>query len=187
MSSRRFLLPLLVLVNLVIFAERAHAQGCFSDDSASPAAIDVPEVAPEPDIVPAASTMVAAAMKAIADAAQTPQLQRPRPLVRTPLSKSTVLLGSLYASTAVLQGLDVHSTFKGMERGASEANPIMGGLVKNRPMFIVAKSLVGAGTIMAARQVAKKNKIAAVATLIGLNAMYGYVVNHNYAIARRLQ
>jgi Domain of unknown function (DUF5658) len=183
MSSRRLLLPLLVIVNLVIFAERAHArQGCFADSSEPQQAVDGSE------IVPPASTMVTEAMKkAIADAAQTPQLQRPRPLARTPLPKSTLLLGSLYASTAILQGLDVHSTFKGLDRGAAEANPIMGGLVKNRPMFIVAKSLVSAGTIVAARQVAKKNKIAAVATLVGLNAMYGYVVNHNYALARRLQ
>jgi hypothetical protein len=142
---------------------------------------------PESEVVPPASTMVAAAMKAMADAAETPQLPRPRPLSPAPLPRSTVLLGTLYASTAIMQALDVHSTFKGLERGASEANPIMGGLVKNRPLFIVTKSLVGAGTIMAARQVAKKNKIAAVATLIGLNAMYGYVVNHNYALARRLQ
>ena len=176
MSRRRLVLPLLVLANLVIFAEHAAArQVCFSDDS--------PEI-----VTPASTTMIAAAVKAIGDATvQTPQLQRPRLVTSTRMPKSTLVLGSLYASTAVMQGLDIHSTFKGLERGAAEANPIMGGLVKNRPAFIATKSLVAGGTILAAHEVAKKSKVAAVVTLVALNAMYGYIVNHNYALARRLQ
>lgn len=95
------------------------------------------------------------------------------------------LLKSLYASTAVMQGLDVHSTLKAFSAGAVEGNPIMSGVTKNRAAFMATKAAVAAVTILATRKIAKKNKVAAVITLIAVNSAYAMIVNHNYKLARR--
>jgi hypothetical protein len=99
----------------------------------------------------------------------------------------TTLMVSLYATTATMQALDVHSTLRALDRGALEANPIMGRLVHNRPAFIATKAAVATGTILVARQVAKRNKIAAAVTLIAINSAYAYVAHHNYKVARQLR
>lgn len=96
----------------------------------------------------------------------------------------TTLMVSLYATTATMQALDVHSTIRALDRGAVEANPVMGGIVQNRTAFIATKAAVAAGTIYAAHQVAKKNKVAAAITLIAINSAYAFVAHHNYKVAR---
>lgn len=93
-------------------------------------------------------------------------------------------MASLYASTAVLQALDVHSTLRGLDRSAMEANPLMSGLTKNKFAFIGVKAAVAIGTIYAGREMAKKNKVAAIITLVAINAVYGYVAHNNYKVAR---
>jgi hypothetical protein len=40
---------------------------------------------------------------------------------------------------------------------------------------------------MAAREVGKKNKVVAAIALVAINSAYGYVVNNNYRVARRLR
>jgi hypothetical protein len=107
--------------------------------------------------------------------------QAPRRFTR-PDRSATML--SLYASTAIMQSLDVHSTLSALDAGAVEGNPLMGGIVGNRGAFIATKMAVAAGTIFAAKEVAKHNKLAAVVTLIAINSTYAYVVNHNYKVAR---
>jgi hypothetical protein len=97
------------------------------------------------------------------------------------------LMGSLYASTAVLQALDIHSTLKGLDRGATEANPMMSGLAARKGAFVATKIGVSAATILAARQMAKKNKLAAALTLVGINSLYAVVVSHNYKVVRSLR
>ena len=114
---------------------------------------------------------------------QIPSLPRPRFGER---AGSTVMV-SLYATTAAMQALDVHSTMRALDRGAIEANPIMGGVVNNRTAFIATKAAVAAGTIFAAREVAKRNKLAAAITLIAINSAYAYVAHHNYKVARELR
>lgn len=106
-------------------------------------------------------------------------LQRPA----VPGFGSRAVMGSLYASTAVMQALDIHSTLKGLDRGATEGNPLMAGITSNKAAFIATKVGVAAGTILAARHVAKKNKVAAALTLVALNSAYAFVVSHNYKIA----
>jgi hypothetical protein len=96
------------------------------------------------------------------------------------------VLASLYVSTAVLQALDAHSTLTGLERGAFEANPLMSGITQNKFAFIGVKAAVAAGTIYATREMAKKNKVAAVVTLLAINSVYAYVAHNNYKVARGL-
>lgn len=96
-------------------------------------------------------------------------------------------LNSLYASTALMQALDLHSTITALDRGAVEANPMLGGITQNRPAFMAVKAGIAASSIMAARQMAKHNKLAAVITMVGINSAYALVVSHNYAVARSLR
>jgi hypothetical protein len=97
------------------------------------------------------------------------------------------VLGSLYISNAVLHGLDVHSTLKGIRSGAAEANPVMKGLVKHPAAFIATKAAVSFGTIMASRSIARRHRVAAVVTLAAINVLYGAIVHHNYRAARQVQ
>lgn len=99
----------------------------------------------------------------------------------------STLLTSLYASTAVMQALDVHSTLTALNRGAVEANPMMSSVTGNPGAFIALKAGVAFSTVMAARHMSKRNKVAAVATLIAVNSAYAMVISHNYRVARRLR
>jgi hypothetical protein len=114
-----------------------------------------------------------------------PQLLAPPVPPRT--SGATKALNSLYVSTAVMQGLDVHSTFAVLNSGGGEGNPVMAGVVTNKAAFIGIKAGIATGTILAARQIAKRNKVAAIATLVAINSAYAFVVQHNYRVARSLQ
>jgi hypothetical protein len=112
------------------------------------------------------------------------QIQRalPAPVLRR-RGPSTVMT-SLYASTVVMQALDVHSTLSAFRAGATEANPLMQGVTRNRATFMAVKAGVAASTILAAKQLSKRNKVAAIATLVAINSAYAMVVNHNYKVAR---
>jgi hypothetical protein len=134
------------------------------------------------DVQPAAATFVAA--NNVPVVAQ--QLIRPQFRPVSNPDRSPLLL-SLYASTAITQALDVHSTLQALKMGATEANPLVANIVDNRGAFIATKMAVAAGTIFAARQIAKKNKAMAVVSLVAINSVYAYVVNHNYKVARRLR
>jgi hypothetical protein len=94
------------------------------------------------------------------------------------------LLTSLYASTAVMQALDIHSTLRAFSAGAVEGNPLMSGVTRNRAAFVATKAAVTAVTVFAVNKIAKKNKVAAVITLIAVNSAYAMVVQHNYRLAR---
>lgn len=99
-------------------------------------------------------------------------------------SSPSAIMTSLYASTAVMQALDMHSTLQAFKAGAVEGNPLMSGIVKNRGAFIATKAAVAASTIFATRHIAKRNKVAAVVTMVAINSAYAMIVSHNYRLAR---
>jgi hypothetical protein len=111
----------------------------------------------------------------------------PPPRLSAPLRASSLTLGSLYVSTAVLYGLDVHSTLSGLHNGAVEANPMMQGLVTHPAALVGVKAGLGFGSMMAARSIAKKNRTAAIVALAAIDAIYVIVVHHNYQVARQLR
>ncbi|MFI5177503.1 MAG: DUF5658 family protein [Vicinamibacterales bacterium] len=94
----------------------------------------------------------------------------------------SALLSSLYASTAIMQGLDLHSTFTAFDRGAVEANPMVAPIASHPAALIVAKSAVAATTIYAAHRLSKRNKAAAIGMLVAVNSAYAVVVAHNYRV-----
>jgi hypothetical protein len=92
-----------------------------------------------------------------------------------------------YASTALLQALDVHSTLQVLGNGGGEGNPVMRGVASNKGVFIATKAAVAAGTIYAASRIAKRSKVGAIITLVGLNSVYAFVASHNYKLAHQLR
>ena len=117
--------------------------------------------------------------------AQQPRLQLAQDFSRP--SDSRALFTSLYVSTAALQALDVVSTVRALNAGAVEGNPMMSPLTRNKAAFIAVKAGVAASTILAARSMAKRNKVAAIVTLAAINSAYAMVVSHNFRIANGIQ
>lgn len=119
------------------------------------------------------------------DAAAIPERPALRQLSVEP-HRST-LLTSLYATTAMWQVLDVHSTLRVLDSGGAEGNPVLSGFAQNRTAFVAAKAAIAASSIYAASRIGRRNKMAAAAALIGINAAYALVVSHNYALARSMR
>jgi hypothetical protein len=128
----------------------------------------VPVQAAERDAAPATlsapSAAVAAAWKAEADARQGFAGRR-----------------ALYAAYGVLQGLDMYSTVSARRHGAREVNPVMsGGAVQGALM----KTLFATGTYAAVHKLSRKNRKAALVTMVALNAVTAAVVANNFRNAR---
>lgn len=91
----------------------------------------------------------------------------------------------LFASYAVLQALDVHSTLKAIDGGAVERNPLIAPIASRPAAFVALKVAATAGGILAADRLAKRNRVAAYALMFALNSAYAFVVVHNYKVAGR--
>ena len=137
------------------------------------------------DGVLGSTTLAREMTSSVTDASTAPD----RPMLRSigVGSRRSPLLASLYASTAMWQALDVHSTLRILDRGGFEGNPMLAGLTQNRSAFIATKAAIAAGSIYAASRLGRHNKFAAVAALVGIDAAYALVVSHNYALARSLR
>jgi len=96
-----------------------------------------------------------------------------------------ITMGSLSASALAMQAFDVDSTIRSKTRGGVETNPLMAPLSDNRMAFLAVKTGGMAAVLYATHRLAKHNKLAAVATLVAVNASYVFIVRNNYAIARR--
>ena len=129
----------------------------------------------------------AAALAVLADASQS-GAQIPRELPAVPgRSWTTPVMIAMQAATMATQALDIHSTMKALNAGAVEANPLMGGVVKNKAAFIGVKAAVGAGLMLATHKMAKRNKVAAILTSAAVNSAYLFVAHHNYKVASGLR
>ncbi len=91
---------------------------------------------------------------------------------------------TLYATYGVVQGLDMVSTVVARNRGAVEANPAMQG---SYARGVAVKAAMGAVTLLAVRAIEKKNKKAAVITMIAANVATAAVVANNIRNAQRLK
>jgi hypothetical protein len=91
----------------------------------------------------------------------------------------------LYITFGTLQALDAHSTLRGISSGQREANPVVNGLA-GRPGAVVAiKAATAATTILVTEQIWKRNRLAAVATMVAVNSAYAVIAAHNYRMASR--
>lgn len=102
-------------------------------------------------------------------------------------SRPSILMTSLYASTALMQGLDAHSTMTALHAGATERNPVMSYLTGHPRAFVAMKAGAAAGLIFASNRLAKRNRKQAVIAMIAVNSAYLFVATHNYRVANKLR
>jgi len=94
----------------------------------------------------------------------------------------------LYVSFAALQALDTASTMRALNRGGTEANPLVAPVVGSPAAFIGAKAAASALAIVASERLWKDHRAMAIATMIGMNVGYSLVVAHNVRVnGQRLQ
>lgn len=102
-------------------------------------------------------------------------------------SKRPLLLPALYASTALLQALDAHSTMTALSVGAHEANPLMKGVASNKGALLAVKAGVAGATIYFAEKMWKRNPVGAIVMMALINGVNAAVVAHNYRVVRSLR
>jgi hypothetical protein len=142
------------------------------------ALVATPAAAQQP--APTFQDAVDASLAELAQLAAQPPALGPSPVRQ---DRPAALL-PLYASFIALQGMDVHSTTRGLNRGAVEANPFMKDVAGNPGALIAVKAASTAGIVYGVEKLRKKNRAAAIAVMIGLNAATAYVVQHNYRVVK---
>lgn len=86
----------------------------------------------------------------------------------------------LYVSFAALQVLDTDSTRQALARGYTESNPVLRPVAGNSTSMVLVKVGATVLTIAAVERLWRRNRVAAVLTMIGINAGYAVVVAQNY-------
>ena len=94
------------------------------------------------------------------------------------------VLVPLYASFVALQVLDAHSTLRGINAGATEANPVMGGIAHKPVALVAAKAGLTASTIYLVEKLRVRSRRASIALMAVLNSAYVTIVAHNYRVPR---
>jgi hypothetical protein len=97
------------------------------------------------------------------------------------------LLPALYAVTVLTQVLDAHSTRSALNRGAREVNPVMQGVASSGTTLLAVKMGAAVGTVLVAEKLWRRNRVAAIALLVAVNAATAGIAAHNYSVASRLQ
>ena len=106
-----------------------------------------------------------------------------RPFGRRPGDGALV---PLYASFGALQGLDVHSTLRAIDRGGREANQFMAPMTERPAVFMAIKAGSTAGILYLTERVRRRSPTAAIVMMTAFNSAYAVVVANNYRIGNRL-
>ena len=91
----------------------------------------------------------------------------------------------LYISFGVLQVVDTVSTLEALKHGGRGANPVVAPFASNAGALYSLKVVTTVGSIWAAEKLWKRNRAAAIVTMLAVNAGYAWVAHHNYQIAGR--
>ena len=94
-------------------------------------------------------------------------------------------LPPLYIMFASLQVLDFDSTRDAMARGYTESNPVLRPVADNGGALMLVKVGATAATIIAVEKLWKRNRVAAVVTMVAVNTGYAVIVANNYGKAHR--
>jgi hypothetical protein len=92
---------------------------------------------------------------------------------------------SLYAGLITLQALDTHSTFRAIDGGHSEQNPLMSWTLEHPAAFISMKAAATAATVLVAEKIRKRYPKRALVFMAAVNAAYAVIVVHNYRVPVR--
>ena len=99
-----------------------------------------------------------------------------------------LMLPSLYAGSALLQGYDAYSTLTALKNGGTEANPLMKSITKSPAAFIGLKAGMTVMSIMAAERMWKNdNRVGAVLTMVASNGLMAMVAMHNASVLSRVR
>ncbi len=103
-----------------------------------------------------------------------------------PTGRFTVV--SLEIGIAALQAYDGYSTVAAINRGATESNAIMSGLVSHPPAFLVVKGALAGVTIVTAEQLWRQHhRTGAIALLLISNGMMAVVAANNASVLRQVR
>jgi hypothetical protein len=118
-----------------------------------------------------------------------PPLPRPgaeaaeNPFIDRQVRRPGTLVG-LYSSLAVLNALDVYSTMRAVENGAREVNPLVAPTAGSPGVSLAIKAGTTATTIYFAEKLWKRNRAAAIVTMVAVNAGTAAIVARNLRNAR---
>jgi hypothetical protein len=115
----------------------------------------------------------------IVDLSMREYLLRARPPARRPAA-----LPALYATLAGLNALDAYTTVRALQAGAREANPLVAPTAGHFGTSLAVKAVSTAASIYLAESLWKKNRAAAVVTIIAVNGATAAVAAHNLRNAR---
>jgi hypothetical protein len=125
-----------------------------------------------------------------ADTQNTIQIERPVPsldLKAYDRRRPPVLI-PLYVSLATFNLLDAHSTFRAVDAGARELNPLVVGFANNRGALLAVKAGVTMGTVFLSERMwrggKRKSAVAMIAALTVANAL---IARHNYRVASSMR
>ena len=90
----------------------------------------------------------------------------------------------LYGMLGALQGLDVYSTRRALDRGGSEINPIVKNAVGSQPAMLAVKAVSTASSIYFTERTWKKNRKGALILMTVVNGVTAAVVARNLKNAR---
>jgi hypothetical protein len=93
-------------------------------------------------------------------------------------------LPAMYATLGLLQALDVYSTRRAMNSGATELNPVMRGSAGHAGTMLAVKALATAGSIFFTERAWKKNRKGAVVLMAVMNGVTAAVVANNMKSTR---
>lgn len=145
-------------------------------------AITTPVLAADTPVTDAAVASVSAVVPADAGL-----VQRPFTTIRRTDGRS-LIMPSLYVSLGVLQAYDVYSTVTGLNRGAVESNPLMGGIAGNPIAFSALKAGVTGATIYTAERLWRQDrKKSAIILMLASNGLMAYVAANNAGVIRGLR
>ena len=92
---------------------------------------------------------------------------------------------ALYAGNIALQVMDTHSTFRALNAGMVESNPVMQWTTDHPVAFVSMKAAATATTILVAEKIRKKYPWRAALFMAGVNTAYALIVSHNYRAPTR--
>lgn len=105
-------------------------------------------------------------------------------LVEPPPAKRPMILPALYVSLGAVQAWDVYSTSAALKAGATERNPLVAPVVSNAGGMLALKLVAAGSTVFFAERLWRKNRVAAIVMMAGLNGATAAIAMHNIRNAR---
>jgi uncharacterized protein DUF5658 len=93
-------------------------------------------------------------------------------------------LSGLYVSLAALNALDVYSTTRALNNGAREVNPVMASTNGNYGAALAIKAATTTSSIYLAEKLWKRNRAAAIGTMLAVNGVTAAIAARNFRNAR---